>query len=93
MGVRRNFTLSLGCHVSIISFRFPSLTFHCNPGFRECSSRHIQRLADVLALVLLTHRLDDQRSVIRDGETTVILTRKHQNLKEEQKDEVHVESQ
>ena len=92
-GLMRHCNLSLGCHRSTISLQFSWRTFNCNPGFRECCSRHIQRLADVLALVLFTHRLDDQCSVIRDGEATVILTRKHQNLKEQQKDAIYWKQQ
>ena len=88
-GLMRNFSLTLGCHRSTTSTHFSWRTFDCNPGLRECCSRHIQRLADVLALVLFAHRLDDQRSVIRDGEATVVLTRKHQNLKEKQKDAIY----
>ena len=55
-------------------------TFNFNLSLGEGAAGHAERLADVLALVLLADRLDDERAVVGDGEATMILAREHEDL-------------
>ena len=65
----------------MIMYGWPCRTFDGDPGLSERSPGDIESLTHILSLVLFTNWFYDQRTIIRHREPTIILARKHQNLK------------